>query len=1022
MDKLDTDLYSRQIFTYGIDIMKKIINLKILLIGLRGLGIEIAKNLVLSGPKLLSISDKNICRINDLGSNFYINESDVNNLTREEACYEKLISLNPYVDITINNGNIKENIREYNLIIITEILKINELYEINEICRKYNIGFIYTLNLGLTGFLFNDFGINHIINDINGEQNLNYNIFNIEEKGKNYEIFLDLKKNEYFNLKKGDYIIFKDVKGLEFLNDGIPRQIKNSSRKSFEIENNNISRNNRYINNGIIEEVKIPKQLKFQSFQYSLENPDDKQLNIDTSKANSNVLLHCAFVGLHKFYSLKNKLPDLNNSNEIDEILKFSHQFYLEMKKKNISWLKNKRKNKEIEFDKLYIAKVIKWSKCEINPFCAFLGGIVSQEAIKITGKYNPIYQWLRFDFFEIIDNIPNNCNRELLNNRYDDQIAIFGQEFQSKLEKLNIFLIGAGALGCEYLKNLALMGIACNKRNKNFITVTDNDNIVFSNLNRQFLFKKKDIGESKSTCSFREVKKMNKDINIKPYQYLVSNETREIFNDFFWEKQDIIISAVDNMTARKYIDNQCTFYNKILLDSGTQGTLANTDIYYPKKTICLNDLKFNTKKKIPICTLKNFPTRIEHCIEWAKLLFIELFEQYINELKLIINDRIKFINLLNEDMKIRELYLKIEIFKYYFYIIDNPSQHLIIKFAFFIFEFYFNYNIKMLLLENSKYFGNEYNKKPSSIILDLNDVDTILYFKYFYFLLSNIVKCNEIIDDEKIKLVISQEKILTDREFNKNELITDFKKEIYDKIDKNLNNIKEKINLINPIQFEKDNDINNHINFILSLTNLRAKNYNIKKCDFLKAKEISGNIIPAIASTTASITGLSCLQIYTLIQTDNINYLRSGAINLGTSEFDLFIPEEKRYLKDIKQSGTNPGYKTIPKDFTVWDKIDLYGPNMTIKALIDFFKNKYDVDIEYINYNNNIILASPIEGNEDYNKTIEELIIEKTSLNINDNTKYIKIQISGTIKILQKDQFVENEVLTPTIRYILKK
>ena len=74
---MDTNLYSRQIYTYGIDTMEKIISLKILVVGLRGLGIEIAKNLILSGPKEVSIYDRNICKINDLGSNFYIEENDI---------------------------------------------------------------------------------------------------------------------------------------------------------------------------------------------------------------------------------------------------------------------------------------------------------------------------------------------------------------------------------------------------------------------------------------------------------------------------------------------------------------------------------------------------------------------------------------------------------------------------------------------------------------------------------------------------------------------------------------------------------------------------------------------------------------------------------------------------------------------------------------------------------------------------------------------------------------------------------
>ncbi len=107
------------------------------------------------------------------------------------------------------------------------------------------------------------------------------------------------------------------------------------------------------------------------------------------------------------------------------------------------------------------------------------------------------------------------------------------------------------------------------------------------------------------------------------------------------------------------------------------------------------------------------------------------------------------------------------------------------------------------------------------------------------------------------------------------------------------------------------------------------------------------------------------------------MNFLRSGAINLGISEFDLFIPEEKRYTRDIPQTENSPEYKVIPKEFTVWDKIDLYGPNMTIKSLVYYFKNKYNVDIDYINYNKNIVLASPIDGEKDFFKSIKELVEE---------------------------------------------
>ena len=57
--------------------------------------------------------------------------------------------------------------------------------------------------------------------------------------------------------------------------------------------------------------------------------------------------------------------------------------------------------------------------------------------------------------------------------------------------------MVGAGALGCEYIKAFALMGLGCSTSGR--VYCTDNDNIEVSNLNRQFLFRKNNVGHSKS-------------------------------------------------------------------------------------------------------------------------------------------------------------------------------------------------------------------------------------------------------------------------------------------------------------------------------------------------------------------------------------------------------------------------------------------------------------------------------------------------------------------------------------------
>ena len=1009
MNKIDKDLYSRQIFTYGMDTMSKIINLKILIIGLRGLGIEIAKNLILAGPKEVCISDKNLCKINDLGSNFYLTEKDVDKKTREDSCFDKLKSLNPYVKVSKFKGIYSEKIKNFDIIIITEMMKLEELYELDDICRKNNVYFIYTLNLGLTGYLFNDFGKNHSVYDLNGEKKLLYDIFKIEDKEDKYEIFPVMKNDEQFELREGDYIILNKIKGLEFLNTLKPRKIIKVNNLSFEIEKEK-GKEGKYISDGMIEETTIPKLFQFDAFKDNFMKLNKNFINIDANKKKSNILLHCAFVGLHIYYSIYNIIPELNDLKIAQEIVKLSKSYFLVLREKYLDYLKLK-KNKLVEFDEDYILNVFRWCKAEINPICTFLGGIVSQEALKITGKYTPIYQWMRFDFFETVENLSNSINREILNCRYDDQIAIFGQELQEKLNNLNIFMVGAGALGCEYIKNFALMGISC-KNGK--LTITDNDNISLSNLNRQFLFTKNDIKEnsSKSFCARREALKINKDMNIKDYQLLINDDNRDIFNDEFIEKQDILISAVDNLSARKYIDNLSTFFDKIYINSGTEGTKANSGFYYPNQSICMNDLTFEEKKEIPMCTLKLFPTKIEHCIEFSKIVFKELFEQYISDIKLIFDDEEKFNDILSENQDRVQLYFILEIYKNILYIIENPSQSSIIKFGLFIFNYYFKYNINHILKENeASYSKIASNKRPKELDINLRDNDTILFFKSLFYILSEIVNFNEVLDLEKIEAMALNEKIYISEDLPESQKqIEKFNKDIIDL--KNKIRIKEKVNSLKQISFDKDNDDNYHINFILSFSNLRAKNYNIETTDFLNVKEIAGNIIPAIASTTAAITGIASLQIYTLLQTDNLNSFRNCNINLGVGLISLYIPEDKRYIKDSFDNENNLVKKAIPRDFTIWDKIDILGPNITLKNIIDDFKEKYNADIDFINYKDDT-LASPIDGDEDYFKTIEELIKEN-NITLPEKIKYIKLEISGNINNI--------EISTPTIRYTILK
>lgn len=111
----------------------------------------------------------------------------------------------------------------------------------------------------------------------------------------------------------------------------------------------------------------------------------------------------------------------------------------------------------------------------------------------------------------------------------------------------------------------------------------------------------------------------------------------------------------------------------------------------------------------------------------------------------------------------------------------------------------------------------------------------------------------------------------------------------------------------------------------------------------------IAGKIIPAIATTTAAITGIVCLQIYTLLQTKDVTYLRGAFVNLAVSLYVLTEPQEiiKARDKDYDPFLLGP-VKAIPKDHTVWDKIVLQGSH-TFKQLIDHFMKEYGVEVQIV-------------------------------------------------------------------------
>ena len=72
--EIDHKLYSRQIGAFGIETMKRLTKLRILIMGMKGLGLETSKNIILAGPSKFHIYDPEICTTDDFEYNYYITQ------------------------------------------------------------------------------------------------------------------------------------------------------------------------------------------------------------------------------------------------------------------------------------------------------------------------------------------------------------------------------------------------------------------------------------------------------------------------------------------------------------------------------------------------------------------------------------------------------------------------------------------------------------------------------------------------------------------------------------------------------------------------------------------------------------------------------------------------------------------------------------------------------------------------------------------------------------------------------------
>ena len=575
---------------------------------------------------------------NDLFSNFFAQKEDVDTNSRADITQRGLMEINNFAIVMIFKGELSNDfsiLNEYNLVIITEIISLETAQTLNQYCRMKHIGFIYTCEFGLSSFLFTDFGDDFIIEDNNGLEPNKYYIKSISNSCPGIveidPIKNNLGENIYLNIGTGDFVSFKDVKGMTELNDTPPRPIRVINKTKFTIEDT--TKFQEFTGVGIVEEVKVPRPAIFKPLSEAINviyyedviedylnedsylgstaskmsnEPliDDLGIisNIKTSQDNiiineekkenipwikmfyaefeneslknlSNEKMHLAFLALHEYFNIHQDLPNFNKIKENKECIDISLKILSKAKEEGFRWAINLCK-----IDKPFLDNVFKFCKFKFTPFTNYLAGIVAQEVIKFTGLYKPISQWVYFNFFNLLNiskinkkkkkrNLTEENDKE--NNIEPNILNIFNEIYNEQIKDVNILIIGFNDISYEMIKLFIILGLLDNKENK--IKIVSNN--------------KYDIKEK-----LDELKHLGKKVDIPIIQEKLDLNDNNINNNYlkkdWWINSNIIIDTLpfdSNEKEKISLIKNSKENKKILISLNYSKYSANSEIFLPE-------------------------------------------------------------------------------------------------------------------------------------------------------------------------------------------------------------------------------------------------------------------------------------------------------------------------------------------------------------------------------------------------------------------------------------------------------
>ena len=978
--------------------MKQMSSSNVLIVGALGLGAEIAKNIALAGVKSVTLYDPKPVMMSDLSSQFFLRKEDVGKpgVTRASATASRLAELNSYVPIKVLDvpSLDTETLQSFKVVVMTHAL-LSEQLRVNDMTHGSGTHFLSADVRGLFGTVFADLGTNFTCKDTNGEPPMDGIVVSVTQDKEGLVTTIDEKRH---GLQDGDFVTFSEVQGMTELNGIEPRRVTVKGPYTFTI--GDTSSFGQYKGGGLFKQVKMPEFLNFKSLRESLAAPEC--IISDFAKMDRPIILHAAFEALSSFEEQHGRSPRPRSKEDARAVVEQAQAILQsrgqlpegEEANKLATWLTT-----ELAFQ----------ATGDLSPMVAFIGGFVAQEVLKAcSGKFHPLLQHMYVDVLEALPKeVPSLPESEFapIGSRYDGQIAVFGKKFQERIANTREFLVGSGAIGCEMLKNWSMMGLGTGPQGQIF--VTDLDTIEKSNLNRQFLFRTKDVGKFKSDTAAEAVVDMNPELKgkITTFQHRVGPETENVYDRSFFDGLDGVTNALDNVAARHYMDSRCVFFRKPLLESGTLGTKANTQVVVPDLTESYSSSQDPPEKSIPVCTLKNFPNQIEHTIQWAREQFDELFEKPAAN----VNQYLTQSDYLSSLASAGDSGYAQQVEQIKEYLVDARPQTFDACIVWARLKFEENYvNIIKQLLFNlppdaktttGQPFWSGPKRAPKPLVFDAHNELHLAYivaaanihaFNYGLHGSTDVAHIADVASRVQVPEFVPREAKVQINDNDPAPTSGGGSNAAEDQA-----NVEEVASTLpapssmagyrmSPADFEKDDDTNHHIDFITAASNLRATNYQIEPVDRYTTKGIAGKIIPAIATTTALVTGLVNLELYKLL--DNKRKLES----YSNAFVNLALP-----FIAFSDPMPAPVHKFNDEEWTLWSRFEV--DDMPLRDFIQYFHDKHGLDITLVSGNMAMLYADfmpPKKKEERLPMRMRELVEHVTKKPIDQCHEFLSIEI----------------------------